>query len=58
VQLRAVFVGAVGRRKGVGDLLEALRLVDGLACDIVGRAGPEGRDTEATLRRAGADLGG
>lgn len=55
-EVRAVFVGAVGRRKGVGDLIDALRLVDGLPCDIVGGAGPEGADVEAALREAGADL--
>jgi glycosyltransferase involved in cell wall biosynthesis len=55
--LRAVFVGVIGRRKGVHDLLEALRRIEpGLPCDIVGEAGPEGWEVEAALQREGTDL--
>jgi glycosyltransferase involved in cell wall biosynthesis len=54
--LRAVFVGGLVRRKGVPQLLEAMRALDGEPVELrlVGGAGEDGEEALACLR-AGAD---
>lgn len=53
-----VFVGAVTRRKGLPELLDALRLIDDLdvRLRIIGGPGDEGTDVFDELRTTAADL--
>ena len=55
--VRAVFVGTVGRRKGVIDLLDALRSMHPpLPCDVVGGPAEETEDAHRAVLDAAADL--
>lgn len=55
---RAVFVGGLVTRKGVPQLIEAMRLLDDLpiVLTIVGGPGDEGPSAAAAIERAGEDL--
>lgn len=55
--LRLVFVGTVGQRKGVADLLAAMRrLPEDVTCDVVGGGAEEGAPTFAEIFADAADL--
>lgn len=49
--LRVLFVGSVGRRKGVPELIEALRDRPAITCRIVGPTAPDGEGLDAAIRR-------
>ncbi|MFD2092767.1 glycosyltransferase [Blastococcus deserti] len=56
--LRLVFVGRLVREKGILDLLEAIRDVEGVHLDLLGDALPSDRDGVADeVRRIAAELG-
>jgi glycosyltransferase involved in cell wall biosynthesis len=56
-ELRLALMGTIGHRKGVADLLEAMRrLPDTVKCDLVGGGAEEGRGAFEKIFDASADL--